>query len=103
MTHRSTFKKMEYRIARIFGGVRIPLSGQVLIGGDVMTRNYLIECKVRRHRGRKEIAIKKEWLEKLKKEAKKVNKMPLLIFKFKGDHFYYVVLELNDFRKLAKL
>jgi Holliday junction resolvase len=103
MTHRSTFKKMEYKMAKVFGGIRIPLSGQVLIGGDVMSKNYLIECKVRRHRGRKEIAIKKEWLEKLKKEAKKVDKMPLLIFKFKGDHSYYVVLDLNDFRKLAKL
>ena len=99
----SGWKKMEYRIAKEFAGVRIPLSGQTLIGGDVMSKHYLIECKLRKQRGKKEIAIKKEWLEKLKKEAKKVNKTPLLIFKFKGDHSYYVVMGLVDFRKIERI
>jgi len=103
MTKRITFKKMEYRIAKEFKGVRIPLSGQTLIGGDVMSKKYLIECKIRKHKGKKEILIKKEWLQNLKKEAKKVNKIPILIFKFKGDHSYYVVLDLLDFRKIERL
>ena len=104
MTHRNTHKAMERRIAKILGGRRIPLSGSLIImPGDVITDKFLVGCKLRASSGKKQIAIKKAWLTKIEKEAKSQNKIPLLIFKYKNDKDYYVILNLKDFLKIKEV
>ena len=104
MTHRNTHKAMERRIAKLLGGRRIPLSGSLtLMPGDVITDKFLVECKLRASSGKKQIAIEKAWLTKIEKEAKSQNKIPLLIFKYKNDKDYYVILNLKDFLKIKEV
>jgi hypothetical protein len=92
---------MERKIAKLLGGKRIPLSGSIsFIPGDVITDRFLVECKLRGSSGRKQIAIEKSWLTKIEKEARSQDKVPLLIFKYKNDKAYYVILNLKDFINL---
>jgi hypothetical protein len=101
MTHRTTHKAMERRIAKLLGGRRIPLSGSLFsMPGDVITDRFLVECKLRGSSGKKQIAIEKAWLTKIEKEAKAQGRIPLLVFKYKNDKSDYVVLNLKDFLKL---
>lgn len=63
--------------------------------GDVITEELLQECKERgtvSSRGEKQITIKKEMLEKIKKEAN-FRRIPVLPFGFKNDDNIYVALE----------
>jgi len=95
---------MERRIARLFQGKRIPLSGSLSsMPGDVITDRFLIECKLRGSSGKKQIAIEKVWLKKIEKAAHIQNRIPLLVFKYKNDKSYYAVLNLNDFLKMQEV
>ena len=68
--------------------------------GDVITDKFLVECKLRSSVGKKQIAIEKVWLTKIEKEARSQDKVPLLIFKYKNDKAYYVILNLKNFINL---
>lgn len=104
MTHRSTPKAMERRIAKALGGRRIPLSGSLsFMPGDVITDKFLVECKLRGSSGKKHISIEKDWLKKIEREAQALTKVPLLIFKYKNDKSDYVILNLKDFLKLTTI
>jgi hypothetical protein len=95
---------MERRIAKALGGKRIPLSGSLSsMPGDVVTERFLVECKLRGSSGKKQIAIEKAWLRKIEKEAQAQGRIPLLVFKYKDDKDYYVILNLNDFLKLKEV
>lgn len=84
-------------------GKRIPLSGSLSsMPGDVVTDEFLVECKLRGSSGRKHISIEKEWLIKIKKEALSLSKIPLFVFKYKNDKENYVILNLKDFINLKR-
>jgi hypothetical protein len=103
MTHRTTHKAMERRIAKALGGKRIPLSGSLSsMPGDVITERFLVECKLRGSSGKKQIAIEKTWLRKIEKEAQAQGRIPLLVFKYKNDKANYVIMNLKDFIRIAK-
>jgi hypothetical protein len=72
---------------------RVPQSGSIRgLKGDIVTNipflpfQFLIECKSRRARSKKGpvFRLDSEWLPKLEKEAAEMNKVPLLVFSFKG-------------------
>ena len=68
--------------------------------GDIVDDILLLEAKERNQittTGEKYITIKKEWLEKIIKEAASSNKYPGLVFRFKGDDNSYSIIEFNDF------
>jgi hypothetical protein len=91
MTSRSTWKRLERETARKLGGVRIPISGRS--GTDVLHNKFEIECKLRSKIGFK------RWFDKLKKNASRNNKIPLLILKEKHMKGEFVVLTMEDFQK----
>lgn len=94
---------MERRIAKLIGGKRITLSGSLSsMPGDVITDKFLIECKLRGSSGKKQIAIEKLWLKKIEQEALSLNKVPLLIFKYKNDKADYIILNLKAFLNLIQ-
>ena len=68
--------------------------------GDVISERFLIECKLRDSSGKKQITIEKAWLEKIKQQALSLNRVPLLIFKYKNDKANYIILNLKDFLNL---
>jgi hypothetical protein len=72
---------------------RVPQSGSIRgLKGDIITNipflpfQFLIECKSRRALSKKGsvFRLNTEWFPKLEEEASEVNKVPLLVFSFKG-------------------
>lgn len=63
--------------------------------GDVVDDFLLIECKERAStsNGSKSITIKKEWLDKIKEEAKSVDKLPCFCFRYKDDETIYSIID----------
>ena len=67
---------------------RVPQSGSIRgLKGDVVTnipflkKQFLIECKARKS---EPFYLDPEWLLKIEQEAKETDKIPLLVFSFKG-------------------
>lgn len=87
--------KQEKSVAKIIDGQQVSNSGATAFNkGDVVTDNWLIECKTTITE-KKSFAIKKEWLEKNKEEAFAMRKdYNALCFDF-GDNGkrYYVIDE----------
>lgn len=87
--------KQEKFVAKAVSGKQVANSGATAFSkGDVVTDNWLIECKTTTTE-KKSFAIKKEWLEKNKEEAFAMRKdYNALCFDF-GDNGkrYYVVDE----------
>lgn len=79
--------------------------------GDIITEDYLMECKERgtvNARGEKTISIPKEWLVKQEKEAMQENRPYwLLPFHYKGDDTIYVIKpfdqELEAYHEIRRL
>lgn len=86
-------KAAERRIARLVGGERVPYSGAGTEKGDVRHPLYQIEVKAR---GASQLALKREWLDKLALEAASVGKRPVLVFRFVGDTRDWAVLPIGD-------
>jgi len=72
---------------------RVPQSGSIRgLKGDIITNvpflpfQFLIECKSRKTLSKKGpvFRLNAEWFPKLEEEASKANKVPLLVFSFKG-------------------
>jgi len=72
---------------------RVPQSGSIRgLKGDIVTNipflpfQFLVECKARKTKSKKGpiFRLDSEWLPKLEKEAAETNKIPLLVFSFKG-------------------
>ena len=68
-----------------------------------MNRRYLVSCKVGNYKFTKGILLKKECLERLKREAVSIGKIPVLIFRFLRDTDYYAVVPLNDLRRIERI
>lgn len=85
-------RAQEKRGASLHGGRVQPGSGNGRHHkGDVRSENYLIEYK--RTDG-KQLAIKAEWLEKIRQEALVIGRVPLFGFELGGRD--YVVMEAAD-------
>ena len=63
-------KKQENSVAKAVGGKRTLNSGATMFGGksDVLTHKFAVECKTKTADS-DSISIKKEWIEKLNREA----------------------------------
>ena len=70
---------------------RVLLSGSLEEKGDILTKNFFIECKKTMHNS---IRVTKEWLKKVKAQSGK--RVPLLIFSLAYTE-PYVILSLDDF------
>jgi len=93
MTSSSTWKALERMAAKELGGARIPCSGNGGIQGDVLHDKYFIECKLRQG------FVAQKWYDKAKKESK--GKKPvLLVVKSKGRHNTFVMMDIEDFKRL---
>lgn len=67
---------------------RMPLSGGIDgFEGDIRTSLTLIECKEAtiKEGGKKQITIKKEWHDRIEKEARNNNRIPFLVYGFKEE------------------
>ena len=90
----------EAQVSKRIGGRRTPNSGATaFIKGDIQTKSFIIECKTCTE-ARESISIKKEWLDKLKKEMMANGKTNFaLFFNFGGIYSdeNYVVIKEKDF------
>lgn len=89
-------KKKPVKPAKVYDAKRQANSGATWHSkGDIITEDYLMECKERgtiNSRGEKTISIPKEWLVKQEKEAIQENRPYwLLPFHYKGDDAIYVI------------
>lgn len=67
---------------------------------DVVSKHFRIEAKTR-IKPSKSITIKKEWLDKIEKEAFLTGKTPALAFSF-GDGKDYFILSDKDFYEIVE-
>jgi len=75
-------KRQEDRVARKMGGRTQKGSGSVMFHkGDVKTQELLLECK---RTDKASMSVKKEWLEKIAKEAVTYDRVPALSIEFDG-------------------
>ncbi len=98
MTTKRTWKKLEQKIAKSFGGVRNPLSGGASrhTRGDVIHEKYYIECKLRA-----KLSVW-EWFRKVEENAKAEGKMPILALKEKSKKGQLVLVRVEDISRLCK-
>jgi hypothetical protein len=105
-------KDNENRIAKTFGGRRLPRSGgrrwsatdSTTDQGDVTSPDFLIEHK---HTVKDSISLKKEWLRQVEAGARRKGKDPALVLTFetadRRDRDDYVVVPLSLFERLRSL
>lgn len=103
MPTRSFSKKQEESVVRTTGGSRQPNSGATPFAkGDVVAEQFLIECKTKTTHC-KSISIKKEWIDKVSKEALFVGKpYSTLAFSFGPGEENYYIIDSNLFEKLLE-
>ena len=95
-------KQQEKEVAKSLGGRTTKNSGATMFGGkgDILLTNWTIEAKTKTSHA-ESISIKKEWLEKNRKEAlfdgKKYN---ALVFSFGPNEENYYVIDENLFKEL---
>lgn len=87
-------KNQEKRVAKIMGGKVQPNSGATAFyKGDVITNQFLIECKTKTKEA-KSVTIKKDWLLKNAEEAFDIGKLyNALAFDFGDGENYYIIDE----------
>lgn len=94
MNTRKYSKIQEKRVSKINNGKVQPNSGATMFAkGDVVTKNFLIECKTRI--GEQEsISVKREWMEKNEEEAFSMGKdYSAVAISFGDKKNYYVISE----------
>jgi hypothetical protein len=89
-------RRWEYAIAEKLGGDRHILSK----GGDVETPELLIECKYRNDADG--LKLVKNWIEKAKEDAAKLDKLWLLALNFGDGSGGYIVMPVDMFVELAE-
>ncbi len=94
--------KQEKAVAKELGGKQVSNSGATPFNkGDVVTSDWLIECKTCT-KEKNSFSIKKDWLKKNKEEAFAMNKeFNALAFNFGDGKNYYIVDE-KTFKKLKE-
>ena len=93
--------KQEKQIAKAVGGKQVSNSGATRFNkGDVVTGNWLIECKTCT-KGKQSFSIKHDWLIKNKEEAFEMGKeYNALAFNFGPDTQNYYVMDEYTFKEL---
>ena len=97
-------KKQETKVAKDLGGNTTPNSGATMFRkGDVeLGNNFLVECKTKTSHS-ESISIKKEWLEKNRREALFMGKhYSALVFNFGPNEKNYVILDQDTFDELLE-
>lgn len=97
-------KKQEKKVAHANNGSVVSNSGATAFNkGDVLTDNFLIECKTKTSEA-KSFSIKREWLEKNKEEAFAMGKTrSALAFNFGPDEPNYYIIDALTFREFNRL
>lgn len=88
-------KKQENKVAKIIGGKRQANSGATAFQkGDVITDNFLIECKTKTT-DCKSFTVKEDWLLKNEEEAFAMGRESALCFDFgpSANKRYYIISE----------
>lgn len=94
-------KRQEDAVAKKFSGNRVKNSGATKFApGDVLTDQFLIECKTKMTDS-ETITIHKSWLEKIQKEALFAGKpYQALLFNFGPDQANYAIIDSQLFEEL---
>lgn len=106
MNYKKISKKHESRIARHLSKIGESAKVQKASGAmfnkksDVISELFRIEAKTKSKLS-KSITLKKEYFEKIHKEALETGKIPVLVFSF-GDGQDFYVLEEHDFSILVQ-
>lgn len=92
-----TWKSYEYRIAKMFGGTRNPLSGMNSkhTAADMIHPRLFLECKMRAR-----VPFMKTFTQ-TKQLAQKEGKMPMVVFKEKFLKTSIIMMDLDDFMQLV--
>lgn len=92
--------KQEKKVAKAVGGRQTPNSGSTpFIKGDVLTDQFLIECKTVTKK-QKQVTIYKEWITKNREEAFAMNReYNAVAFDF-GDGEQFYIIDQKLFNKL---
>ena len=88
-------KKQEQKVAKSVGGKRQPNSGATVFQkGDVITDDFLIECKTKTA-DCKSFTVKEDWLLKNEEEAFAMGRESALCFDFgpSANKRYYIISE----------
>lgn len=87
-------KQQEKKVAQVVKGKRTANSGATMFSkGDVVTDNFLIECKTCTE-PRKSFTLKQEWFDKNKEEAFAMHKdYSAIVFDFGDGEQHYVIDE----------
>lgn len=104
MTTRDASNEQEVHIARILGGKITPNSGGTKFGGgDVLTKDFLIEAKTSMT-FKNSFSIKKDWIKKMDEQAFEQGRLySALAFQFEpGGDNYYVIDEVQ-FKEFVEL
>jgi len=101
MNTRKFSKRQENFVAKKLNGKVQPNSGATpFCKGDVVTDNWLIECKTST-KSTKSMSIKKEWLDKLEEERFAMRKSNMaLAFNFGPEESIYYVVNEKTFKQL---
>ena len=94
--------RQEKQIAKDLGGTTTKNSGATLFGGkaDVLVEDFALECKTKVKESAS-ITVKKEWIDKLKKDSLFDGKKHYaLIFNFGPNTQNYVIIDENTFKEL---
>lgn len=96
--------KQEKSVAKSIGGKQVANSGATPFHkGDVVTSDWLIECKTTTT-NKQSFSIKKEWLDKNKEEAFAMNKRHnALAFQFGEDEPNYYVISEKEFKNYLEI
>lgn len=81
------------------------LSGDVVVKFDELPFTFRIECKTG-YGGSTQLTLKKEWLDKIRKEAQNTYSIPALAGKFLGSRSgvkHFIVLDFQAFCELLEL
>lgn len=102
-TNRANGIRAERVIANKFGGYVVPASGAMSsvyagLAGDVVfpSVNVLAQSKTKSKRGKDEIRINKDWIDKHWEQSRKANRIPVLIFSFYSKERFWAITEADD-------
>lgn len=100
-TTRYYSSKQEEYIAKLVKGRTVPGSGSPMFcAGDVVTKDWLIECKTTT-KPKESFAIKKEWITKNERERMDLQKpYSAVVFQFEEDGQNYFVVNEKTFKVL---
>jgi hypothetical protein len=95
--------KQEKKVAKEVGGKQVSNSGATRFNkGDVVTSDWLIECKTKT-KPSESMTIRKEWLEKNREEAFAMNRSYSALSIDFGDGINYYILDSKLFLSFIEL